>query len=201
MGDAGAVRAADRERLDGIQTGGDRDRDGEATGHLDRDVEARADGGRGGRAADRVGRVRHEDTSGSVNGVGAGAPTAGHTRRRGRSRWARRYPATAYAGPMGLADMLAGHPTATPHAEALAQAEHGIAVYWRPGCPYSGRLRMAVRKERDRISWVNIWEDDAGRAYVASVNDGNETVPTVVIDGTAHTNPDPALVKRALAAH
>jgi mycoredoxin len=102
---------------------------------------------------------------------------------------------------MGLADMVAGHPTATPHAEAIAQAEHGIAVYWRPGCPYSGRLRMAVRKERDRIAWVNIWEDDAGRAYVASVNNGNETVPTVVIDGIAHTNPDPALVKRALAAH
>ena len=97
--------------------------------------------------------------------------------------------------------MVAGHPTATPHREALAQAEHGIAVYWRPGCPYSSRLRMAVRKERDRIAWVNIWEDDAGRGYVASVNDGNETVPTVVIDGIVHTNPDPALVRQALAAH
>ena len=67
--------------------------------------------------------------------------------------------------------------------------------------PVQRLVRMAVRKERDRIAWVNIWEDDAGRAYVASVNNGNETVPTVVIDGIAHTNPDPALVKRALAAH
>ncbi len=57
---------------------------------------------------------------------------------------------------------------------------------------------MAVRSRRDEIAWVNIWEDDAGRAYVASVNQGNETVPTVVIDGTAHTNPRPALVKQAL---
>ena len=102
---------------------------------------------------------------------------------------------------MGLADLVAGRPTATPHTEALARAEHGIAIYWRPGCPFSGRLRMAVRKERERIAWVNIWEDDAGREYVASVNDGNETVPTVVIDGVAHTNPDPALVKQALDAH
>ena len=102
---------------------------------------------------------------------------------------------------MGLVDRLAGHPAPTPHAEALARAEHGVAVYWRPGCGFCNRLRMSVRGRRDEIAWVNIWEDDAGRAYVASVNNGDETVPTVVIDGIAHTNPDPALVKRALAAH
>jgi mycoredoxin len=101
---------------------------------------------------------------------------------------------------MGLVDLVAGRPPATPHAEALAHAEHGVSVYWRPGCPFTGRLRMAVRKDRDRIAWVNIWEDDAGRAYVASVNHGNETVPTVVIDGTPHTNPKPAVVKAALTA-
>jgi glutaredoxin len=100
---------------------------------------------------------------------------------------------------MGLVDLMVGHPPATPHEEALAHAEHGVAIYWRPGCPFSGRLRMAVRKHRDRIAWVNIWEDDAGRVFVASVNDGNETVPTVVIDGTPHTNPDPAVVKAVLA--
>ena len=100
---------------------------------------------------------------------------------------------------MGLVDLMAGHPPPTPHDEALAHAEHGVAIYWRPGCPFSGRLRMAVRKDREQIAWVNIWEDDAGRAWVASVNDGNETVPTVVIDGAPHTNPDPAVVKAALA--
>lgn len=101
---------------------------------------------------------------------------------------------------MGLADLFAGRPTATPHVEALAHAEHGVAVYWRPGCPFCTRLRMAVRSRRDDIAWVNIWEDAAGRAYVAGVNGGAETVPTVVIDGTPHTNPAPATVKRALAS-
>ena len=57
---------------------------------------------------------------------------------------------------------------------------------------------MVIRKHRERAAWVNIWEDDEGRAYVASVNDGNETVPTVVIDGVPHTNPDPSVVKAAL---
>lgn len=106
-----------------------------------------------------------------------------------------------YAGPMGLLDLMAGHPAATPHAEALARAERGVAVYWRPGCPFCVRLRIAVRKQRAQIAWVDIWQDDAGRAYVAGVNDGNETVPTVVIDGTPHTNPSPGVVKAALAAH
>ena len=101
---------------------------------------------------------------------------------------------------MGLADLLAGHPRATPHADALAHAEHGVAIYWRPGCPFCDRLRLAVRTHRDDIAWVNIWDDDAGRAYVASVNEGDETVPTVIIDGTPQTNPRPVVVKRALGA-
>ena len=97
-----------------------------------------------------------------------------------------------------LIDLVAGRPTATPHAEALAHAQRGVTVYWRPGCPFTARLRLAVRAHRDKAAWVNIWEDDEGRAFVASVNAGNETVPTVVIDGVAHTNPDPSVVKAAL---
>jgi len=96
--------------------------------------------------------------------------------------------------------MVAGRPVATPHGQALAHAEHGVAIYWRPGCPYTARLRFAVRRHRHRACWVNIWEDEAGRAFVASVNGGNETVPTVVVDGVPHTNPPPALVKAALSS-
>ena len=100
---------------------------------------------------------------------------------------------------MGLLDLAAGDPTSTPHEQALAHAANGVAIYWRPGCPFTARLRLAVRSRRDRARWVNIWEDDAGRAFVASINHGNETVPTVVIDGIPHTNPDPSVVKAALS--
>lgn len=99
---------------------------------------------------------------------------------------------------MPIVDLVAGTPRPTPHADAVEHARTGVAVWWRPGCPFTGRLRMAVRKHRDDIAWVNIWEDDAGRAFVASVNDGNETVPTVVIDGVPHTNPAPGVVLAAL---
>ena len=100
---------------------------------------------------------------------------------------------------MGLLDLAAGHPTSTPRGQALAHAANGVAIYWRPGCPFTARLRLAVRSRRDRARWVNIWEDDAGRAFVAGINHGNETVPTVVIDGIPHTNPDPSVVKAALS--
>lgn len=78
--------------------------------------------------------------------------------------------------------------------------EPGVRIYWRPGCPYCLVLRARVRKYADRATWLNIWEDPDGAAYVRRVNDGNETVPTVVIDGVPHTNPSPGVVRAALAA-
>ena len=75
-----------------------------------------------------------------------------------------------------------------------------VVVYWRPGCGFCARLKSSLGRLRDRATWVNIWADEEAAAYVRSVNDGNETVPTVVIDGIPHTNPDPALVRERLEA-
>jgi glutaredoxin len=41
---------------------------------------------------------------------------------------------------------------------------------------------------------VNIWDDPEAAAFVRSVANGNETVPTVVIGGVAHVNPPPQLI-------
>ncbi|MFJ4499571.1 glutaredoxin domain-containing protein [Streptomyces sp. NPDC088864] len=65
-------------------------------------------------------------------------------------------------------------------------------VFWRPGCAYCLRLRYAVRRRARRLHWVNIWRDPEAAAEVRAANDGNETVPTVVVAGTAHTNPNPS---------
>ncbi|WP_238335751.1 glutaredoxin domain-containing protein [Serinicoccus kebangsaanensis] len=73
-----------------------------------------------------------------------------------------------------------------------------VVVYWRPGCGYCAMLKARLGGLRDRATWVNIWEDEEAAAFVRSVNDGNETVPTVVIDGIPRTNPDPGLVKERL---
>lgn len=75
-----------------------------------------------------------------------------------------------------------------------------MAIYWRPGCLFSIALTNSIRRYADSAAWVNIWKDPEGAAYVRSVNGGNELVPTVVINGVAHPNPAPALVRSALKA-
>ena len=78
-----------------------------------------------------------------------------------------------------------------------------VTVYWRPGCPFCQRLRLSLwlgrlRGGTRRPRMVNIWADADAAAIVRSAADGNEIVPTVVIDGVAHVNPSPRLVTRAL---
>jgi mycoredoxin len=73
-------------------------------------------------------------------------------------------------------------------------------VYWRPGCMFCRRLRLVLRLHRLSVHLVNIWEDPEAAAFVRSVADGNETVPTVVIDGQPIVNPAPRQVVAALRA-
>lgn len=71
-------------------------------------------------------------------------------------------------------------------------------VYWRPGCAFCVRLRAALGTRAGRAIWVNIRLDPDAAARVRSVNDGNETVPTVFVGDTARTNPDPRWVRKQL---
>src|SRR5690606_31884692 len=95
---------------------------------------------------------------------------------------------------------LFGSSTTVPHELAQAASENGVAIYWRPGCPFCAALRARIGKYADRAAWVNIWEAPEGAAFVREVNQGNETVPTVVINGEALPNPRPGVVRKALAA-
>ncbi|MFE9855170.1 glutaredoxin domain-containing protein [Streptomyces sp. NPDC005780] len=73
-------------------------------------------------------------------------------------------------------------------------------VYWRPGCKFCLRLRFRLGRRARQLHWVNIWNDPAGAAAVRTANDGNETVPTVVVAGRPHTNPDPSWVREQLSS-
>ena len=73
-----------------------------------------------------------------------------------------------------------------------------VTLYWRPGCPFCVRLRLALRWHRLRVHPVNIWKDAEAAAIVRSVANGNETVPTVLIDGRAFVNPAPRQVVAAI---
>ncbi|THA68693.1 hypothetical protein E6P78_13660 [Streptomyces sp. A0958] len=72
-------------------------------------------------------------------------------------------------------------------------------VFWRPGCAYCLRLRIRLRRRARHLHWVDIWRDPEAAALVRAANDGNETVPTVLVAGKPHTNPDPAWVRAQLA--
>ncbi|WP_324652423.1 glutaredoxin family protein [Georgenia sp. H159] len=88
------------------------------------------------------------------------------------------------------------------HAQVMERppGEWGVVVYWRPGCVFCARLRARLGRAGHRATWVDIWRDAEAAAFVRSVNEGNETVPTVVVDGRALTNPDPAHVRALLTA-
>ncbi|GAA1500949.1 hypothetical protein GCM10009760_63270 [Kitasatospora kazusensis] len=83
----------------------------------------------------------------------------------------------------------------------MSEDRDGMVVYWRPGCPYCMRLRLQLRFTRLRYSLVNIWKDPDAAAFVRSVADGNETVPTVTVAGRAMVNPSRHQVLAAVAEY
>lgn len=81
----------------------------------------------------------------------------------------------------------------------MSEEQQPVVIYWRPGCGYCARLRSSLGPDGAKATWINIWDDQDGAAAVREANDGNETVPTVVLDGIPVTNPDPELVRARLA--
>jgi len=71
-----------------------------------------------------------------------------------------------------------------------------IVFYTRPRCPYSFRLRRALRRRRLEFTEVNIWTDPDAAAAVRAVANGDETVPTLFVAGQWLVNPKPDEVER-----
>lgn len=93
-------------------------------------------------------------------------------------------------------------PRSVPASEAKARsaADGRPIIYWRPGCRYCIRLRFRLGWSGRRAHWVNIWKDAEGAGAVRAAADGNETVPTVYVDGKAYVNPDIDYVRAWLSA-
>ncbi|WP_406407810.1 glutathione S-transferase N-terminal domain-containing protein [Streptomyces halstedii] len=83
----------------------------------------------------------------------------------------------------------------------MAEDREGMVVYWRPGCPYCMKLRLRLRFSGLTHTEVNIWRNPDAAAFVRSVADGNETVPTVAVAGHALVNPSKREVVRAVTEH
>ena len=79
-------------------------------------------------------------------------------------------------------------------------AEAEVVVYWRPGCPFCSGLFRQLDKLGVEYTRTNIWDDSSAAAFVRSVANGNETVPTVSVGGKSLVNPRGADVVALLEA-
>jgi mycoredoxin len=85
---------------------------------------------------------------------------------------------------------------------AVAQPEAGttLTMYSTQWCGYCHRLRNQLDREGIAYDVVDIERVPEAASIVERVNNGNQTVPTLVYaDGSAHTNPSVAEVRAKLA--
>ena len=72
-------------------------------------------------------------------------------------------------------------------------------VYYKPGCPFGLRLRVALRLRNVPYVGVRFRDDETGAARVRAVNGGNEISPTVRVGEVWLTNPRSRQVSAAMA--
>ena len=76
-----------------------------------------------------------------------------------------------------------------------------VTMYSTPWCGYCHRLKGQLDREGIAYEVVDIEQHPEAADVVEQVNNGNQTVPTLVYaDGSAQTNPSLAQVKEKLAA-
>ncbi|CAM3251097.1 mycoredoxin [Nocardioides dubius] len=76
-----------------------------------------------------------------------------------------------------------------------------VTMYSTPWCGYCHRLKSQMDREGISYEVVDIEQVPDAAFIVEQVNNGNQTVPTLVYsDGTAQTNPSLAAVKEKLAS-
>jgi mycoredoxin len=75
-----------------------------------------------------------------------------------------------------------------------------VTMYSTPWCGYCHRLKGQLEREGVEFDVVDIEQDPTAAELVMRLNNGNQTVPTLVYaDGTAQTNPPAKQVLAKLA--
>ncbi|QGN32198.1 mycoredoxin [Microlunatus sp. Gsoil 973] len=76
-----------------------------------------------------------------------------------------------------------------------------FVLYSTPWCGYCFRLKSQLHREQIAFDEVDIEKRPEAADLVASINDGNQTVPTLVFaDGSSMTNPSLREVTAKLAS-
>lgn len=71
----------------------------------------------------------------------------------------------------------------------MSERIDSVDFYWRQGCGFCSALHRGLTKAGIPMNKKNIWDEPDHAAFVRSVANGNETVPTVVVGGTTLVNP------------
>lgn len=79
--------------------------------------------------------------------------------------------------------------TAAADDASVPLPDEPIVVHLRPGCGFCTGLLRGLERHGLEFARVDIWEDPDAAAFVRSVADGNEVVPTVRIGEVAMVNP------------
>ncbi|MGH3936091.1 MAG: mycoredoxin [Pseudonocardiaceae bacterium] len=76
-----------------------------------------------------------------------------------------------------------------------------LTVYTTAWCGYCRRLKAQLDRAGVSFREVDIEHDAAAATFVAGINGGNHTVPTVLLpDGSVLTNPTIGQITEAMAA-
>lgn len=76
-----------------------------------------------------------------------------------------------------------------------------VTMYSTPWCGYCARLKGQLKRAGIEFTEVDIEQTPGAAELVEKINNGNQTVPTVVFpDGTSMTNPSLAQVAEKLVA-
>jgi mycoredoxin len=87
------------------------------------------------------------------------------------------------------------------HGPMATSAARTMTMYSTSWCGYCRRLKSQLDREGIVYAEVDIESHPEAAEFVMQVNNGNQTVPTVLFpDGTAATNPSLAEVKARLLA-
>ncbi len=85
--------------------------------------------------------------------------------------------------------------------EASPADEVTVEFYWRNGCGFCMALERQLTQLGVPLDKRDIWADERAAAFVRSVANGNETVPTIRIGPEAMVNPSAKQVLTVLAEH
>ena len=65
-----------------------------------------------------------------------------------------------------------------------------IIVYGHPTCPNLGPVKGLLKQSKVKFEYIDIHQDSVAAARVRAINNGNESVPTIVFpDGSILTEP------------